>query len=67
MTNIIKFNDEVNEILPMKRKAELYNRLLDYLVELISDEEELQNVLLNCGFTIDEIRYEDLEYKEENE
>lgn len=53
-----------SEIMPMKRKAELYNELLGYLVELIHDEEELQNALLGLGFTMDEIRYECLEYKE---
>lgn len=53
-----------SKIMPMKRKAELYNELLGYLVELISDEEELQNALLSLGFTMEEIRYECLEYKE---
>ena len=54
-----------SEVIPMKKKAELYNELLGYLVELIGDKEELQNVLLNLGFTMEEICYEGLEYKED--
>ena len=40
------------------RKAELYDAMLEYLVELISDEEELVNVLMQLGFTKSEIEYE---------
>lgn len=40
------------------RKAELYDAMLGYLVELISDEEELVNVLMRLGFTKSEIEYE---------
>ena len=54
-----------SEVMPIKRKAELYDELLGYLVELIGDKEELQNVLLHLGFTMEEIRYECLEYKED--
>ena len=41
-----------------ERKIELYNEMLGYLVELIDDGSELVHVLLNLGFTKDELRYE---------
>lgn len=40
------------------RKAELYDAMLGYLVELISDEEELVNVLMRLGFAKSEIEGE---------
>lgn len=40
------------------RIIELYNEMLGYLVELISDEKELIHVLHNIGFNDDEICYE---------
>lgn len=41
-----------------KRKVELYDELLGYICELISDKEELTRVLLNLGFTREEIKSE---------
>ena len=43
------------------RKAELYDGLLGYLSEMISDKSELVNVLKNIGFSDQEIAFEGLE------
>ena len=38
-----------------ERKAILFDHMLGYLVALISDEQEIQSVLINLGFTKEEI------------
>ncbi len=42
----------------IERKAELYDNLLGYLVELIGDDDELKSVLKRLGFTSREIKAE---------
>ena len=41
-----------------KRKVELYHAMLGYFVELISDSYELYKLLLEIGFSEEEIRGE---------
>ena len=41
-----------------KRKAELFDEMLGYLVELISDKDDLTRTLKNIGFTEAEIKSE---------
>lgn len=41
-----------------ERKAELFDEMLGYLSELISDKEELKSTLKNIGFSEDEIKIE---------
>ena len=43
-----------------ERKAELFDEMLGYLVNLVGDEEELQRVLMGLGFTEEELEYENL-------
>lgn len=47
-----------------ERKIELYNELLGYICELISNDEELAETLMNIGFTNEELKEECL-YPEE--
>lgn len=47
-------------IISESRKAELYDNLLGYLVELIHDDDELVHVLKNMGFSDEELKYEGL-------
>ena len=53
-----------DRVISESRKAELYNEMLGYLVELIHDEAELVHVLKHMGFSDEEIEYEDLNIKE---
>lgn len=41
-----------------KRKVVLFDQMLNYLVDLISDEQELYSVLVRLGFTKQEIKDE---------
>lgn len=41
-----------------KRKAILFDQLLNYLIQLISDEQELYSVLVQLGFAKQEIKDE---------
>lgn len=38
-----------------ERKAELYDELVNYVSEVVNDDEELIRVLLHLGFTKEEI------------
>lgn len=40
-----------------KRKVELFDELLGYIVNIVHDTEEVQRVLCNLGFTTQEIAY----------
>lgn len=44
-----------------KRKAELYNEMLDWIAEHISDGDDLYLALRHIGMTDDEIKYEGFE------
>ena len=41
-----------------KRKAILFDQMLNYLIQIISDEQELYSVLVKLGFTKQEIKDE---------
>ena len=46
------------KVISLKRKAELFDEMLGYLTEVVSDKQELENVLRNISFTDDEIKIE---------
>lgn len=50
--------EETQEEISIPRKCELYNEMLNYLSELIDDEEDLYDTLIGIGFTPEEIEYE---------
>lgn len=50
-----------------QRKADLYDGLLGYLSEMISDKDELVSVLKNIGFSNQEITFEGLDAIEDGE
>lgn len=60
----LKWHDQRTEngsyVMRECRKAELYDKLLSYLSEMISSPEELVNVLRGIGFRDEEIEYEGL-------
>lgn len=61
----LKWHDERAEsgsfFMTERRKADLYDDMLGYITELISDSEELVKVLKSIGFSDKEIAYEGLE------